>query len=257
MKTSNKLLLAPIGLFLLFSLMGMIHFKNSLVPRGIGDGEHLIHGSGTLQKKVLPVSAFTKIEGKDGMEFELVKGTEAVEIEAEENLLPYFETKVEEGALSIAIKEGYSVRPSEDKPIKIQVGFQQLNKVNSFAGASIIMKDTATTERFRADAHAGSNMTILVKADYIKLEAHSGSDLQVKGTCNHLDATSHSAGDIKAFDLICKEVANVSSHSGANLYLTVNGIINASAHSGADIVYRGAPKQVNGHSHSGGNVRAD
>ena len=207
-----------------------------------------------LKKQVLPVTSFNGVIAGNGIRFQLVKGAEKVEIEAEENLLPYFETKVSEGELSIKVKEGYKLRPSEDKTINVTVSFQNLSVVKSYDGAYITMKDTVQTDQLRVDVHAGANANILVNAREVRAEAHSGSDLVISGTCDKLDAHAFAAGDVKAFNLICRETASANTHSGSNIELTALGVVNASAHSGADVRIKGNPKKVNGNSHSGGSI---
>ena len=256
MKTSNKLLLAPIGLFLLFVLTGMVYLKTSLVPRGIGDGDQLIQGEGSLQKKEIQVSSFDKVLAGQGMEYQLVKGTGQVEIEAEANLLPYIEPSVEDGQLSIGVKEGYSLRESQEKSITITIGFQDLQALTIRDGAIVEVKDTIQSTDFRGQIHSAGEGTLLVNATNVFLEVHSGSNLKVGGNCTNLDARINSAAELQAFDLVCTN-AKVNTHSAANARVHVTGTLNASAHSAAEVLYRGNPAKVHSSAHSAGRVHAD
>jgi len=257
MKTSNKLLAAPIVLYLLLGIMGMVYLKSSLVPNGLGDGEHFIKGKGDYKKKEYPVDSFKKINVGHGMQVQLIKGTEMVEIEVEENLSPYFETMVENDELSIHVKEGHSLRPSEDKPIKVTIGFQELETLTTHGGASIIMKDTVETSHFQCHIHSSSFAKVLVKAQKLNTQIQSGANLEVSGHCDILEGQAHSSGTLKAFDLVCANTANITAHSGGGMQVNVLGVLNASSHSAATITYRGNPTRVNSNTHSGGSIQAD
>jgi len=257
MKTSNKLLLAPFLLFIVLGSMGAVLLKNSLVPHGIGSGANFIQGEGIYQKKEIPVDPFKKIDAGFGMQYELVKGEEMVVVEAEENLLPFFEAKVENDELVIQVKDGHSLRPSEDKPIKVKVGFEQLESLMTHGGASVVMKDTVEAEHFDCYINSSSYAKVLVKAKKIHTEIHSGADLEVSGQCEMLQGQAHSAGNLNALDLVCANVANITAHSGGGMQVNVLGVLNASSHSGAQIIYTGNPTRVNSNTHSGGSIRED
>ncbi len=256
MKTSNKLLLAPFAIFVLLGLMGMVYLRTSLVPRGIGNGGELIQGEGDLQKKEIQVGSFDKVLASQGMEYQLVKGTGQVTIEAEANLLPYIEPKVDGGQLSIGVKEGYSLRESLEKPITITIGFQELQALTIRDGAMVEVKDTISTTDFRSQVHSGSEGKLLINATNVFLDIHSGSNLKAGGTCTTLDARVNSAAELQAFDLISTD-ATVTTHSAANARVYVTGTLNASAHSAAEVLYRGDPTKVRSNAHSAGEVKAD
>ena len=252
MKTSNKLLTAALSLILLVGLISMITLRTSLVPRGIGDGDHLITGSGTMQKKKLEVASFSKLLAVDGLAFTLVSGEEFVEVEAEENLLEYFETKVDEGRLQIAIKEGYTLRPSSDGKIKVTVGYENLHNIRANAAASVYSQDTLFAESLSLNATSGSTININAVTKNLDLNANSAGEIILSGSTSFIKGNANSGGTIKAYE-VNSITGEVKSNSGGQVKVSVKDYLKASANSGGSVGYKGDPK-VDQRSNSGGNI---
>ncbi len=252
MKTSNKLLTAALALILLVGLVSMITLRTSLVPRGIGDGDELIMGSGAMQKKKLEVASFSKLLAMDGLEFMLVAGEEFVEVEAEENLLAYFGTKVDGDRLQMEIKEGYTLRPSSDKKIKVTVGYENLHNIRANAAANVYSQDTLFAESLSLNATSGSTININAVTKQLDLNANSAGEIILAGTTSFIKGNANSGGTIKAEE-VTSITGEVRANSGGQVKVFVKDYLKASANSGGSIGYKGDPK-VDQRSNSGGNI---
>ncbi len=252
MKTSNKLLTAALGLILLVGLISMITLRTSLVPRGIGDGDHLITGSGPMQKKKLDVASFSKLLAMDGLTFELVAGEEFVEIEAEENLLEYFETRVDGDRLQMEVKEGYTLRPSSDKQIKVTIGYEKIHNIRANAHSRVISQDTVFSESLSLNATSSGTIDINAVTKNLDLNANSGGQIILAGSTSFIKGNANSGGTIKA-EKVTSITGDVKANSGGQVNIFVQDYLKASANSGGSIGYKGDPK-VDQRSNSGGNI---
>lgn len=252
MKTSNKLLTTALAIIVLTGLAAMITTRATLVPRGIGDGDHLITGSGTVQKKKLEVASFSKLLAMDGLSFTLVAGEEFVEVEAEENLLEYFETKVDGDRLQMEIKEGYTLRPSSDKKINVTVGYESLHNIRANAAASVQSQDTLFAESLSLNATSGSTININAVTKNLDLTANSAGQIILAGSTSFIKGNANSGGTIRAYE-VNSITGEVKSNSGGQVKVSVKDYLKASANSGGSVGYKGDPK-VDQRSNSGGNI---
>lgn len=252
MKTSNKLLTAALSFIILLGAIAMITVRSSLVPRGIGNGDELINGNGAIQKKRLEVASFSKLLAMDGLEFTLINGEEFVEVEAEENLLDYFETAVVDDQLRMQIKEGYTLRPSEDKKIKVTVGYNNLHNIRVNAASSVYSQDTLFTESLSLRATSGGTIDIPTVTKNLDLQVNSAGEINLAGSTSFIKGSANSGGSINAYN-VTSITGEVHSNSGGQVDLFVKDYLKASANSGGFIRYKGDPK-VDQRSNSGGSI---
>ena len=230
----------------------MVTLRTSLVPRGIGDGDELVNGSGVLQKKRLDVASFSKLLAMDGLEFTLVSGEEFVEVEAEETLLDYFETTVVDDQLRMQIKEGYTLRPSEGAKIKVTVGYNNLHNIRANAATSVYSQDTLFTESLSLRATSGGRINIPTVTKNLDLQVNSAGEIILAGSTSFIKGSANSGGSIKAYD-VSSITGEVHSNSGGQVRIFVKDYLKASANSGGFIRYKGDP-EVDQRSNSGGSI---
>lgn len=104
MKTSNKLLLA----FLCFVLLLLISFI--LIGRSNIKPVTWILPSGQLKKEVIDPDHFHQLSVNYGVDIMLVPDRETIEIEADENYLPFVDQQVEDGSLSVGLRSGTRIK---------------------------------------------------------------------------------------------------------------------------------------------------
>ncbi len=74
-------------------------------------GWETITGNGNLKKETRQASGYTGVSSAGSMNVEVAFGnSNSITVEADENLLPYIETTVENGNLIIKTKKGYNIK---------------------------------------------------------------------------------------------------------------------------------------------------
>jgi len=182
-----------------------------------GCGLQVVSGSGKVATENRTATGFTSVTLAGIGNLYLTQGaSEAVRIEAEDNLIPYFETVVEGSTLKIGLKSQYmgiNLRPTQ--PIKFYVTLPKIEAV-TLAGSGNIFSGTLKTGAFKIALLGSGN---------ISAETLSGTtvDLNLSGSGNitlgSLAATEVTnsiagSGNIQVDALTANKVSSKTSGSG-------------------------------------------
>ncbi|MCP9750776.1 head GIN domain-containing protein [Ferruginibacter sp. HRS2-29] len=208
-------------------------------------------GSGHVITQKRSATGFTKLSVSSGIEVELRKGPGSVTVEADDNLMEFIETEVENGTLKIGIKDHTSLH---DVHIRVFVTANDISSIKASSAASVEVKDPLVSSgTVSLDASSAASITTSVEAPEVHMEASSASEIKVSGRTRNVNANSSSASTIKAFELLSENtVAEASSGSSIDVFASVS--IEANASSGSDIDYKGAAAVVKKQESSGGSV---
>jgi putative autotransporter adhesin-like protein len=188
-------------------------------------GLNQVSGSGNRQKQKREVASFTSISTNGAFHIEVVAQKPlALEIEADDNILPLVKTEVSNNVLHIKAGQSYSVR----EPIIIRIAVPNLEGITS-NGAGKIDVDGLNNEKFEIDLNGATA-------------------IRVSGETKLVDIDTNGAGKIDTNKLRAaravvesKGVSRVEVHAADQLDVTVSGP--------SSVVYSGDPvvnKTVNG-----------
>src|SRR5688572_6732065 len=86
-----------------------------------------VKGNGQIKKETREVSPYTSLLSKGSMNVQIAYGnSNKVVVEAEENLLPYIETTVEDGKLTIQSKKNVNLKSTSKMMVYVS-----MTKINS------------------------------------------------------------------------------------------------------------------------------
>lgn len=201
-------------LILLVSMMAACHH-----------GLNQVSGSGNRQKQKRDVGSFTSISTNGAFHIEVVaQKPAALEIEADDNILPLVHMEVSNNVLHIKPGQSYSVR----EPIIIRIAVPNLEGITS-NGAGKIDVDGLNNEKFEIDLNGATA-------------------IRVSGETKLVDIDTNGAGKIDTSKLRAaravvesKGVSRVEVHAAEQLDVNVSGP--------SSVVYSGDPvvnKTVNG-----------
>lgn len=191
---------------------------------------------------------FNQVKGSAGLTVYLTQGEEnKIVVEADENLLQYIETDVENGKLRITTSEDIG----HSKAKKVHVTFKELNSVEASSGADVIGKSIIKSENLYLKSSSGADMNLEVFSKDITAKTSSGADMTISGKASSLNADASSGSEINAKELLVLNCTAEAS-SGAEVTVNVKQRLETHASSGGDINYYGNPSAVNeNESHSG------
>lgn len=207
-------------------------------------------GNGIVKEEVRDCSKFDAISVTRGMNVYVTQGPEArVVVKADENLLKYIETEVDDRTLKVTCTKG--IRNAKSN--KVFVTVPTLEMVKATAGSNFFTESPVKISTLEIRASAGSNIHFNMEDGEAEVSASAGSNVFLNGTTGRLKMKASSGSNIKAGDLQAGAVdADVS--SGANIWIHAINELNAESSSGGNIFYSGNPNPVNIKKSSGGNV---
>ncbi|MCB0466063.1 MAG: DUF2807 domain-containing protein, partial [Aequorivita sp.] len=168
-------------------------------------------------------------------------------VEADENLLQYIETDIEDGKLHVTTSENIG----HSKAKKVYVTYKELNKIEASSGADVIGNSVIKSEFLSLKSSSGADLKVDVFAKDIIAKTSSGADMEVSGKATSLNADASSGSEIKAKELLVIN-CNAEASSGAEVTVNVKEQLETHVSSGGDINYYGNPVSVNSNkSHSG------
>lgn len=182
-----------------------------------GCGFQVVSGSGKTATENRSVSGFTSVTLAGIGNLYLTQGaTEAVRIEAEDNLIPYFETVVEGSTLKIGIKSQYlgvNLRPTQ--PVKFYVTLPKIEAV-TLAGSGNIFGGTLKTGAFKIALLGSGNISADTLTTTTLDVSLSGSGNITLGSVTATQVTNSIAGsgNIQMDALTADKVSSKTSGSG-------------------------------------------
>ena len=241
-----------------------------------GCGFQIVSGSGKVATGTRTVSNFSSIK-LAGIGDVIVTQAEnvSVRIEAEDNLIPYFDTSVQGDTLTIGIKNEYmgiSLHPT--KPVKFYVTTPQLDAVTLAGSGNIITSDVKTTGFKVSLLGSGDISNTSLTATSVDIDlAGSGNISLEKITASNISSTIAGSGDITVAGEVTSQTARivgsgdyhgkglksktatVNVTGSGNSRVWVTGSLDVTILGSGDVVYSGSPT-VNTSVAGSGSVRS-
>lgn len=204
----------------------------------IGSNES-IRGTGDVIQATQAVSNFHSLRLSGIGHVYVEQGdTEGLVIEAEENLIPYFEIEVSQGTLDIGIRQGVNLRPLE--PVNFFLTIQNLDEIQLsgsggiemgvFAGASLELILSGSGE-IRIEQLAVSRLGTVL----------SGSgEIDLGGVVDHQKLTIGGSGEYRARELASTSADITISGSGSSVVF-VEDELNVTISGSGNVRYAGDP----------------
>ena len=238
MKKMNIQFLAILFIAAIFTSCGSNMFNGVVGNRNIVTIERTIKAD------------FTGIKVSTGIDLFIRQGsTNAITVEADENLHDLIITEVKEGILKIYTDKNIW----KSKARKVYVTIENLTLLKASSGSNVKSESVINTNEIYIDASSGASIDIEVVAKSAVTEASSGSDVKIKGTTINHTARASSGSSINAYKLKSTN-ANASASSGASINIYASKNMDAKASSGGAIDYTGNPTIINKEASSGGSI---
>jgi hypothetical protein len=206
-----------------------------------------IKGSGKVAQEKRDVHGFTEVNLGGLGELNIRQGNEeSLAIEADDNLLPYIRSDVDNGRLVIGFKRGVSVSPSS--PIRYTLVVKELNALD-LSGSGKTRTGPLNSRDFKVHL-SGSGEIRMDALDAITLVADiSGSgNMEIPGRVSRQQIHISGSGRYSAPDLQ-SEAADVSVSGSGDCTLRVEQSLSAHISGSGSVEYYGNPsvtKKVSG-----------
>ena len=245
MKTSNKLLVGAMLLFMCIFTALLVIAKNNLKPGEVRTG------SGEIVIDKRDVSPFDKISCYSGFVVELVKSDEYfVEVETYENLQDMVVVDIKDDLIEIKTQSRISLDSSD--PVKIKVGCSEITKIKVADAVDLTFNDDVVGDSLSIKANSGAEVDGNATLEFISLDVSSAANIDIDGSANNAVIECTSAASIDGESFKVKEVNAIVTSAGS-VEMNVLDRLVANATSGGDFKYSGEPRtSIN--ANSGGTI---
>jgi hypothetical protein len=209
-------------------------------PIQIGDvGRETITGSGHQITETRSVSGVNSVELTIDANLEIQQGAqESLSITGDDNLLPFLQTNVVGGKLTIRYQPQVNIRSLHQLKLVLTVNNLSGLKLSSSGTVSV---GQLTTGNFNLDITSSCDVTFQgIQADKITTNISSSGSVTIQGVANSVVLHISSSGDFQGADLHLQD-ANVTLSSSGNATLWVIKNLSVNLSSSGDVVYYGNP----------------
>lgn len=211
-----------------------------------------IKGNGNVQTQTRTETGFTGVHSSGSFDIYVATGPNSVKIEAEENVIPYIETYVENGVLKIGTKDGFWLSTHRD--VKIYVTAPSYTEISSSGSGDIVGQGViSSTQKIVLRVSGSADIKAEVDAPEISASSSGSGDIELKGQTKTFKGDVTGSGNIHALDLKTEETSVKIVGSGdAEVFASVKLEIHVSG--SGDIRYKGNA-QVDSHIAGSGSVK--
>jgi len=206
----------------------------------LGGGARIV-GSGKPASETRPVSDFQAITAKGPVRLVVRQGSrEAVEVRADDNLLPLIETTVESGShgrtLVVGVKKGQNIRTHSDMVVTVDV--VQLKAIAS-AGSGDVRVEALKTPSLALNLAGSADASLAaLQADDLTVSISGSGDVNAAGSTGRLKISIAGSGDVRMAALKADDVTVGIAGSG-DADVTANKTLSVSIAGSGDVIYHG------------------
>lgn len=211
------------------------------VMAGCGDvlGDRIIHGRGPVYIEQRQVGHFTGVSNSTAADVEILHGfVEGVFVRAQDNLIPYVRTRVQNGMLHIDVDRDVTLRPQY--PIVVEVDVVTLRNLRS-TGSGFMRGQLIDATRLEVNSSGAGDIDLpgLLADSLIVISSGSG-DVTAEGGVERLRLNMSAAGRVDTRDLVASEADATISGSGSGT-IRVRDYLRATLSGSGWLRYFGSP----------------
>lgn len=189
-----------------------------------------VKGSGNIANEKRDISNFKGIDVGGVYEVEIVAQKDfSVEVEADDNLLPFIKTEVDNGILEISAEKRFNTK----NPIRIKISAPNIEELE-ISGASKI------------------NLSGLDN-NSLKVDSSGASKIEISGKTVNLNIESSGASKIGAENLQSQNV-DIDASGASKIEVFVSGSLKVDASGASKITYAGNPQNIEKDTSGAGSV---
>jgi hypothetical protein len=199
-----------------------------------------VRGSGHQVTETRKVDDFTRIEISGGFKVNLKQDSSLnIAITADDNLLKYIKTKVEDGKLIIKTKRNLC----NTSEMTLNIGIHKLEELRSSGAIEVTGDGLITTKDLNFDLSGASKITLDLNAANVTTTGSGATELYLTGQASSHHINISGVGHIHAFDFVVGDYDIETSGAGD---AEINVLHNLAVHSSgaSEVKYKGNPSNV-------------
>jgi len=199
-----------------------------------------ITGNGDVKQEDRQAAKFKNIGTSGTFKVYITQGnTHSIRVEAESNLLPYIETRIDGDDLEVRVKKGYNIKPTKD--VNIYVTLQEVRELAASGSGGFYSKGKLKTDKLELGVSGSADADLDVTAQEMEVGVSGASNLKLKGSATKAEYSISGKADIQAFDFQADEVEIAISGSG-NANVSAQKKLEIAVSGMGNIKYKGNPE---------------
>jgi hypothetical protein len=159
-----------------------------------------IRGNGTVKTEERTIGIFNGVASHGSFDVFVSTGAQSVKIEAEGNLLPYIETRLNGSVLHIETKKNIWLKNS--RRIRIYISCPDYKTIHSYGSGNIAGQSRiSNTSDLDLSVNGSADIKMDVDAPEITSEMNGSGDIDLSGTTKSFTGEIRGSGNIRAMDL--------------------------------------------------------
>ena len=213
-----------------------------------------ISGSGNIVTETRSLHQFNGVRTSGSIDVEVMNDpTQLVKIEADDNIMQYVITKVQDGMLDVQLKPNFNYREIN---AKVYVSAASLTKLAVAGSGSITSKDTlVNADEIEFKVSGSGDIIAVADAPAIKASIGGSGTINLHGRTKDFNCSITGSGDFKCSNLLSeKTTASITGSGTAHVFVSVHLL--AKVTGSGDIYYAGHPA-VEIHKTGSGTIEAE
>lgn len=206
-----------------------------------------ITGSGNVTTQTRNLNHFDGVKTSGSIDIEVTNDeSQLVKVEADDNILPYIITKVEDGLLDVHFKPHYFYN---NVNVKVYVSAPSLKRLLVSGSGSITLKNTLKDDGHIETKVSGSgDIKAFVDAPVVTAAIGGSGTITLEGKTKDFTCNIAGSGDIKCRKLL-SEITTVSIVGSGTAHVFASVRLDAKVTGSGDVFYSGNPpsRQISGH----------
>jgi hypothetical protein len=191
-----------------------------------------VKGSGNIKQEARNEDPFKSISTSGNYNVYIQQGTKNdIQIEADDNLLPFIETTVRGNELQINTKKGYELKPT--RTVNVYVTIEELEGLNSSGMGGFYSKNSLKGDKVVFSFSGSTVANVDLNSNILNVRISGSSSLNLKGNIPQTRYGISGSGKVDAFALRSDNVkvevsgtGNLDLYADKKLDVSVSGISN-------------------------------
>ena len=199
-----------------------------------------IDGDGVSSSQERQVGSFTGVTASGSIDIIVSNGaTNALKIEADQNLLQYIETENRNGVVEVSTRDGYNLHPKSG--IKIYATAPSFTKIGVSGSGNIKSNGKVmSTGTLRTSVSGSGDIVLDIDAPKVDTDISGSGSATMKGNTKDFSAQVSGSGDIRCFDLL-SENTSVDIAGSGNVEVYASKTLDVDIAGAGDVRYKGNP----------------
>ena len=201
------------------------------------------------------VNGFTAVRTSGSIDIEVMNNeNQTIRIEADDNILPYIITRVDDGMLDVRYRSNMMFNNTH---VKVYVSTPSLKKLIVGGSGSIISKDVLKEQdEIELKVSGSGDIDAIVDAPSVTAGIGGSGTISLHGKTKNFTCSVGGSGDIKCKELLSESTnVSVSGSGTAHVFASVHLVAKVSG--SGDIYYSGNPSSPEIHTSGSGSVEAE